>query len=65
MVSLVTPRLEVLALSTEDGEPEDPPDATVEDVLDELALLQPAVATRMIPAATRAVIRVERFFQAR
>ncbi len=65
MLSLVTPRLEVLAVLTEEGEPVGLPLDAVEDVLDELELLQPAAPIRITPAAAKARTRTERLCQAR
>jgi hypothetical protein len=63
MVSLDTPRLDVLAELTGEGELPEPPEDAVEDVLEELPLLQPAAMMSVTPVAARARIRKERLFQ--
>jgi hypothetical protein len=65
MESFVTPRLEVLAVLTEDGVPPEPPDDAVDVVLEEFPLLHPAAAMKTMVVAARALIRMERRFQAR
>ncbi len=64
MLSFVTPRVEVLAVLTEEGEPlELPPDEEV-DVLDELPLLQAAAPIRITLTAARARRRTGRLCHA-